>query len=133
MKYYFFSISPYYKKICNKYELFIYLKRIYQRNKDSIHTEIKYRNLTNRINQSDINKSINGSFKDNRFYKHNNLYHEYNNKYKDEKFTIKLCNNLLIYDGNNLNKKLLNSLRDYSLFACDFKEQDYFWINEISC
>ena len=133
MKYYFFNINPIYKKLCSKYELFSFLKRIYLNNNDSIKTEIQYSHLTNKIDYKEMNDSINKVFEKNRFYNHSKYIYFYNNKYRKEKFTLKIGNNVLFYNGNHQNKLLLNALQKYTLFACDFQEQDYFWINEISC
>ena len=133
MTYYFFNIDPIYKKICSNYELFSFLKKIHLKNTDSSNAEFYYKQLTKRINQKQINNEINKAFLNNRFYKQTNLFHQYNNKYRDEIFTLKVCNNMLIYNANFINKNLIKSISDNLFFICNFDNQDYFWINEISC
>ena len=133
MTYYFFNIDPLYRKIFSNYDLFSFLKRVHLRNKDDNITEIQYKQLTKRINQSYINKVINNAFLNNRFYEHKNLFHFYNNKYRNEMFTLKICNNMLIYNANYINNNLIKSINNESFFICNFDNQDYFWINEISC
>jgi len=133
MTYYFFNVDPLYKKICSNYDLFSFFKMIYLKNIDSIINELQYSMFTKRINQKLIHNNINDMFVNNKYHIHNNLYHNYYNKYRDERFSLKVCNNMLIYNANHINKLLIKSLSEYSFFVCNFKEQDYFWINEFSC
>ncbi len=92
-----------------------------------------YEQLANRFNKSLINQKIATSFKDNQFYMYVNNHHTYYNKYRDERCEIEIKNSYLICNCNTLKVPLLKKLNDYNLFACDFENKDYFWLDEICC
>lgn len=92
-----------------------------------------YEGLVSKINKNIINNILLNNFKDNDFYLYNNNHHSYYNKYKDESCEIDVKNSYLIYKSNSKKLVLLNKLREYNLFVCDFFNKDYFWLSEICC
>ena len=78
-----------------------------------------------------LNKRIEKLFSNNRFYNFNGNIHEIHNKYKPENSTLKVYKTHLLLKTDAINPSLLvNYLMSDNLFVCDFKNKDYFWLNE---
>ena len=78
-----------------------------------------------------INKKINNLFKQNRYYSCDGDCHAIYNKYRPETTTLRVYKSHIILKSDVINPTLLvNYLNSDNLFACDFKNKDYFWINE---
>ena len=78
-----------------------------------------------------INKRINNLFKNNRYYSYEEDKHTIYNKYKPESSVLRVYKSHIILKSDCLNPTLLiNYLMSDNLFVCDFKNKDYFWLNE---
>ncbi len=66
-------------------------------------------------------------------YKKDGDIHRYNNMYLDEFSTMVIKNNYIKIKSNKDLAYFLRMLNDYNLnyFVCDFKNQDYFFLNSI--
>lgn len=116
------------------YLLFKSFESIYRYGKDDFDIAFMlYQELTCSFNKNVINNRILSKYKDNQFYIGTSNNHNYYNKYRDEFCKIRLKNNYLICQCNSGRLDLINSLIGLNLFACDFQNKDYFWIDEIYC
>ena len=101
---------------------------------DSVNSNISFKIFNDIFDTFDpfyVNKRINNLFKDNRHYSYQNNIHEINNKYKPEKSLLRVYKSHLLLKSDTLNPTLLfNYLMSDNLFVCDFKNKDYFWLNE---
>ena len=78
-----------------------------------------------------INKRINNLFKNNRYSSYEEDKHTIYNKYKPESSVLIVYKSHIILKSDCLNPTLLiNYLMIDNLFVCDFKNKDYFWLNE---
>ncbi len=90
-----------------------------------------FNDLFDTFDVSYMNKRINNLFKDNRFYSFNNNIHKIDNKYKPELSYLKVYKSHLYIKTDAINPTfLVNYLMSDNLFVCDFKNKDYFWLNE---
>ena len=90
-----------------------------------------YNDLFESFDKDYINKRISSLFKNNRYYKYDNDIHIINNKYKPELTCLKVYKSHIILKSDVINPTLLfNYLMSENLFVCDFKNKDYFWLNE---
>jgi len=70
-------------------------------------------------------------FNDNRFYIYENGKHMISNKYRPETTILKVYRSHIILKSDSIKPTLLiNYLMSDNLFVCDFKNKDYFWLNE---
>lgn len=114
------------------YMLFKSLESIYKAGRGDLFIASNlYEQLASKFNKDIINNRISIDFHDDQFYMYNNNHHSYYNKYRDETCNIEVKNSYLICQCQNSKFGLLNHLRDYSFFACDFDNKDYFWLDEI--
>ena len=92
-----------------------------------------YDQIASKFNREIVNKIIYDGFKENQFYIHTKNSHLYYNKYRDETCNIEIKNSYMICTCKNSHFDLLKKLNGYSLFACDFENKDYFWLDEVCC
>ena len=104
---------------------------------DSYNTGVSfsmYENIFNKINKEYLNKRIYNIFKNNRYYNYdiNKNIHIIDNKYKPEYTTLSVHNGYIVIKTNIIHPTLLfNYLMSDNLFVCDFKNKDYFWLDEL--
>lgn len=117
------------------YNLFKTINNLYYLdNYDSYLSFNMYHNLFDKINKNYLDKKIYNNFKNNRhyFYNEENDSHEIHNKYLGEDTVLKVYNSYIIIKSNLLKSDILfNYLNINDLFVCDFKNKDYFWLNEL--
>ena len=90
-----------------------------------------YHNIFLKFEPDYVNKRINSLFKNNRFYSYDGSVHTLNNKYRPENSTLKVYKTHIILKTDAVNPSLLvNFLSSDNLFVCDFKNRDYFWLNQ---
>ena len=90
-----------------------------------------YHDIFDTFDCSYLNKRINNLFKNNRYYQYDNDIHIINNKYRPEYSKLKVYKSHILLKSNVINPTLLvNYLMSDNLFVCDFKNKDYFWLNE---
>lgn len=86
------------------------------------------------FDKSLINNKIFEYSKDNDFYSKYHNVHRIQNKYIPEDSMLIVNKAFLLLESNILKPSFLNDLREYhNLFVCDFKNKDYFWLNELVC
>jgi len=114
------------------YNLFRTIENLYYLDNDSLGVSFKiYNDLFELYDKEYINKRINNLFKNNRYYSNDGDIHTIDNKYKPEKSTLKVYKSHILLKSDVINPTLLvNYLMADNLFVCDFKNKDYFWLNE---
>lgn len=118
----------------NPYNLFKTIDHLYY--SDNVDYGISFElfdNIFNKYNKEYIDKKIYNCFKDNRFYSYNikSDLHEIINKYIPENTKLKVRKNYILIKTDIIKPTLLfNYLMNDNLFVCDFKNKDYFWLNE---
>lgn len=84
------------------------------------------------IKKSTINNTIFNECKDNDFYSKFHNTHRIQNKYIPEDSMLMVNKTFLLLESNVLKPSFLSSLQSFkNLFVCDFKNKDYFWLNEL--
>lgn len=116
------------------YMLFKSLESIYKANRSDLYMASSlYEQLACKFNKEALNKKILDANHQNQHYIFVNNEHKYFNKYRDESCNLKVKNSYMIYNSNCSKMELLHNLKTYNLFACDFENKDYFWLDEIYC
>ncbi len=78
-----------------------------------------------------LNSRINNLFKNNRYYKKDGNVHKINNKYIPEESMLKVYRSHIVLKSNVIKPTfLVNYLMSDNLFVCDFKNKDYFWLEQ---
>lgn len=93
-----------------------------------------YKDIFSKLDKEYIDNKINNLFKNNKHYVYNNEkdIHEIHNKYTKEDTLLKVYKSHIIIKTNMIKPNLLfNYLDSDDLFVCDFKNKDYFWLNEL--
>lgn len=90
-----------------------------------------YDSIFDTFNKEYVNKRLNNLFQKNRFYLYEDDKHIIDNKYKPENTYLRVYKSHIMLKSNCLTPTLLvNYLMSDNLFVCDFKNKDYFWLNE---
>lgn len=135
--FYIFNINKSFYNLMknNPYHLFRTMEDIHSF--DCNDADIAY-DLFNQIaspfDKSKINNKIFNESKDNDFYSKFHNVHRIQNKYIPEDSMLVVNKAFLLLESNILKPTFLNELKEYkNLFICDFKNKDYFWLNELVC
>lgn len=114
------------------YSLYNTIERFYYY--DNVNSEISFKIYNDIFDYFDINylnKRINNLFKTNRYYSYLDNIHKINNKYRPENSLLKVYRSHMLLKSDCINPTLLvNYLMSDNIFVCDFKNKDYFWLNE---
>ncbi len=114
------------------YNLFRMIENLYYL--DSIQSSMSmqvFQDIFTILDKEYLDKRINNLFKSNRYYHYQDGNHYIVNKYKPENTLLKVYKTHIILKTDCLNPTLLvNYLMSDNLFVCDFKNKDYFWLNE---
>ena len=90
-----------------------------------------YNELLDIYDKDYMNKRINNLFRNYKYYSNDGDVHYIYNKYRPENTTLKVYKSHLILKSDVIKPTLLtNYLINDNLFVCDFKNKDYFWLNE---
>ncbi len=133
--FYIFNINKNFYNLMknNPYHLYKTIEDIH--NFDSQDVDLAYDLFTqvvNPINKSKINNQIFKDTKDNDYYSKFHNVHRIQNKYLPEDSMLVVNKAFLLLESNILNPVFFQSLKaNRNLFACDFKNKDYFWLNEL--
>ena len=93
-----------------------------------------FNQIVDPFNKSKINNKLFKEEKDNDFYSKYKNVHRIQNKYIPEDSMLIVNNAFLMLESNILKPTFLINLKEYkNLFVCDFKNKDYFWLNELVC
>lgn len=114
------------------YNLYRTIENLYYMDNFNMGVSFKiYNDLFDTFDCSYLNKRINNLFKTNRYYIYDDDKHKIYNKYKPETSLLKVYRSHIILKSDVINPTLLvNYLMSDNLFVCDFKNKDYFWLNE---
>ena len=88
-------------------------------------------NLIVPIDKLKYNKLIYDKNKDNDFYMKVGDNHKILNKYRKEETNIIVKNSHILLKTNIISKDLKKYLPLNELFACDFENKDYFWLEQL--
>ena len=83
------------------------------------------------IDKERYNRLIYELNKDNDFYMKNGDTHKVVNKYRKEETIITVKNSHILLKTNIINRDIKKFLPITELFACDFQNKDYFWLEEL--
>ncbi|MDO5569197.1 MAG: sporulation inhibitor of replication protein SirA [bacterium] len=132
--YHIFKINKFffymYKK--NPYKVYKILEGIYKSEEYDILLSYKmFKQIVIPLNSKDFTLSLKQIYKDNNNYYYNNNIHILNNKCEYSKLIVNKTN-LKLKSSINLSP-FLNNIANFSdnIIICDFKNKDYFWLNEI--
>lgn len=92
-----------------------------------------YDNLFDTFNRDYVNNRIYNLFRNYRYYSYDDKkdIHKINNKYRPENSILKVYKSHIVLKSDVIKPTLLtNYLMNDNLFVCDFKNKDYFWLNE---
>ncbi len=119
----------------NPYHLFKAMEDIH--NFDQKDVDLAYDlflQIVSPFDKSKINNKIFVESKDNDFYSKFHNVHRIQNKYIPEDSMLVVNKAFLLLESNVLKPSFLTGLKEYrNLFVCDFKNKDYFWLNELVC
>jgi len=89
--------------------------------------------LAEKIDKYELNKAIYIRYHNDMTYSKNGNDHVINNLYKDEISVLTIKNSYIMVSTNHNYSSFFNILIDYSskYFVVDFKNQDYFFLNNI--
>ena len=134
--FYIFNISNEFMELTknNPYQLFKTFEELYHiPQNEKIYGINIYDNMTTLLHKENINNDLYNDYYDSYFYskfKNIHLYNDYFNK-ENTKLTIK--NSYMLLDTTAIKPKFFEYLHKYnSLFACDFENKDYFWLESIA-
>lgn len=83
------------------------------------------------IDKIKYNRLIYDKNKENDFYMKSGDMHRIVNKYRKEDTTITVKNSHILLKTNMINKNIRKFLPISELFACDFENKDYFWLEQL--
>ncbi len=133
--FYIFYINKEFKILTkdNPYNLYKALENIYYFDKDDMYTGMNiFDQVAIPFKKEEVNDYIFNNFKDNDFYMMNKNKHKFFNKYRDEKILIKTNLTHIYLKTNMSNKYVFENINiNPNLFACDFQNNDYFWVDNI--
>lgn len=134
--YYIFSIRDEFYELYKDYPKALYniLLEIYEMNKKDIEYGMTlFKQLALPINKYDLDRKIFNDLKDKMRYSRNNDEHIINNLYSEEVSIMKIKNTHIVINTIQSYTEFFELLNKYKyfLFACDFKNDDYFFLSRI--
>ena len=133
--FYIFNINPNICKLLkqNPYELYRTLETIYYRSEDDV--KLGYIFITQLIKPyqlKDLDIELFKQYKSNYFYTKYKNVHKMHDVYRRENTTLSLYKTYIKLETDAIKPKFLDSLNKYPyLFACDFENKDYFWLEAL--
>lgn len=135
--YYVFNIKS---EVMNLYKdkassLYRILENIYYMHEEDINYGFSiFKQITNKNKILELNKDIYTKLHKNLIYSKIDNEHIINDLYHDEVSVLKIKNSHLIIESNKSISKFFKILLDINsnYFVCDFKEKEFFFINEIA-
>lgn len=134
--YYIFSVKEEFYDLYKDYPRALYniLLEIYEMNKKEIeYGYTLFKQIIIPINKSKLDTSICNELKDKMRYSRNKDEHIINNLYSEEVSIMKIKNTHIIINTIQSYTEFFELLTKYEpfLFACDFKNDDYFFLSGI--
>lgn len=135
--YYIFNINEAVSNLYRKKEFVLYdiLTGIYKMNKKDVVLGYKFfEQFAIFFNKTLTNEYIYNTYKDNITYIKNINNHIISDKFKNEYSTLTIYNSHIKLKTNNDASEFLTFLNTHNknLFVCDFKNHDYFWLDNIT-
>lgn len=114
------------------YNLFKILENLYYSNNRDLGVSFSiYNELLDNFDKDYLNERIINLFKNYRYYSNENDVHYIYNKYRPENTSLRVYKSHLLLKSNVVKPTLLiNYLNNDDFFVCDFKNKDYFWLND---
>ena len=133
-KFYIFNINDEFKVLNkdNAYDLYRQMENIKHLNKNEFYNGIKiYETLASIFDKYKIDEYLYDLNKDSYFYtKYKNI-HIINNYYRGEESRLTICKAYLLLETNAVKCSFFDNLKNMGLFACDFENKDYFWLDSL--
>ena len=115
------------------YNLFKTIEDLYYL--DNINLGLSYRlyeSIFDSFDIEEVESRVKNTFYDNNYYFKENNKHVIYNKYKPENSSLLINRTHLLLKSDVIKPTLLvNYTKEDNIFVCDFKNIDYFWLNEI--
>ena len=117
----------------NPYELYHALQTIYYRDEDDINIGYKFiSQLIEPLVVKDLDIAIFKKYKNNYFYMKYKNVHSMHDVYRKENTVLSIYKTYIKLETDAIKPKFLDSLNKYPyLFACDFENKDYFWLEAL--
>ena len=135
-KFYIFNIKDEFSTLTktSPYNLFKTFENIYHLNIEEQKYGINmYEKMVKPINKIELNNFLFTNYCTNDHYTKFMNTHIYNNYYNDENTKLKVGNAFMVLETTSPKPEFFNTLKDNSnLFACDFQNQDYFWVESVA-
>ncbi len=114
------------------YNLFRTIENMYYMDNYDLGVSLQiYNDIFDHFDKDYLNKRITNIFKNYKYYHCDNDIHQIINKYRPENSILKVYKSHLLLKSDILKPTLLlNYLMSDNLFVCDFKNKDYFWLDE---
>lgn len=133
--FYIFNISSNFYRLMknNPYHLFRAMEDIHSFDKSDANIAYDlFEQIIAPFNKKKVNDALFNEFKDNDFYSMFHNVHRINNQYIPEESMLIVNSTFLLLESNVLKPTFFSDLKNYHhLFVCDFKNKDYFWLNEL--
>ncbi len=133
--FYIFNISDYLATLTKEtpYNLFKTLEGVYYLDKCDLDVGISlFDQIAIPFHKDDINKLIFDKYKDNDFYTVMGGKHKIYNKYLNEITELEPKTTYIMIKTNSNKKNVFqNIMINNHLFACDFQNKDYFWLDKL--
>ena len=115
------------------YNLFKTLEGVYYLDKSNLNIGLElFDQIAIPFHKNDINKLLFDTYKDNDFYMTKGNKHRIYNKYLKEITEMEVHFAFILIKTNSSKKNIFqNILINKNLFACDFKNKDYFWLDRL--
>jgi len=133
-KFYIFGINEEFN-ILNKddtYDLYRQMENIKNLDKDNFYDAVRiYETIAHKIDDKKLEREIYNNHKYSYYYtKYKNI-HMVNNYYKNEESKLVVNKAYLLLETNMPNSAFFEDLKNKGLFACDFENKDYFWVDSL--
>ncbi len=134
--FYIFKINPTLEILTknNPYELYHTLETIYFRSSDDIYLgNVFVKQIVEPIERKELDISLFKDYKNNYFYMKYKNHHMMNDIYRRENTKLSIYKTYLKLETNVVKPCFLKNLqKNPHLFACDFEEKDYFWLDSLN-
>ena len=133
--FYIFQINDEFTTLTKEqpYNLYKTMEEIYfLQEKDPHIAYDMFEKIVNPFNKKEINLKIFDIYRHNENYTKFNNIHMLNNYYTDEQSKLIIKNSHLLLNSSSTTPSFLKELRFLNnLFICDFKNKDYFWLDQL--
>lgn len=117
----------------NPYTLYKTLESLYYLKTDDLDLGYSmFKEIVNTFDKVELNNYFFKKYKEDEHYTKYNNRHMLNNFYTDEQSKLVINKTFLVLKTTKVNPTFFKDLRKInSLFVCDFKNKDYFWLEQV--